>query len=87
MKPSARSTSNGAAPPRRPTPSRYRSTPAIARECWRNIQKLEAHTNHKNLEEGAIIDMTIEIRDKKHLDKILATLRRVSGVRDVNRIH
>ena len=52
-----------------------------------NIQKLEAHTNHKNIEEGAIIDMTIEIRDKKHLDKILAALRRVSGVRDVNRIH
>ena len=52
-----------------------------------NIKNLEAHTDHKSIEAGAVVDMTIEVRDRKQLEKIFAALRRVSGVRDVTRIH
>lgn len=52
-----------------------------------NIRSLEAHLDHKSTEQSAIVDMTIEIRDKKQLDKLTSVLRRVSGVRDVNRLH
>ena len=31
--------------------------------------------------------MTIDVRDKKQLDKLCSTMRRISGVRDVERIH
>ena len=34
---------------------------------------------------GAIIDMTVEIRDKKQLERVVAAIRRISGVRDVER--
>lgn len=50
-----------------------------------NIRSLEAHTHHDAGQEEALVDMTIEIRDKKQLDKLMAQLRRVSGVRDVAR--
>lgn len=52
-----------------------------------NIRSLEAHTDHKSTENSAIVDMAIEIRDKRQLDKVFSALRRVSGVRDVNRLH
>jgi GTP pyrophosphokinase len=50
-----------------------------------NIRSLEAHTHHDAGHDEALVDMTIEIRDKKQLDKLMAQLRRVSGVRDVAR--
>jgi GTP pyrophosphokinase len=50
-----------------------------------NIRSLEAHTDHEAGHEEAHVDMTIEVRDKKQLDKLMAQLRRVSGVRDVAR--
>jgi (p)ppGpp synthase/HD superfamily hydrolase len=30
--------------------------------------------------------MTIEIKDKKQLERISATMRRISGVRDIERV-
>ncbi len=50
-----------------------------------NIRNLEAHTDHKSVDDDALVDMTIEVRDKKQLDKLMMQLRRVSGVRDVAR--
>jgi guanosine-3',5'-bis(diphosphate) 3'-pyrophosphohydrolase len=50
-----------------------------------NIRSLEARTQHDTGQDEALVDMTIEIRDKKQLDKLMAQLRRVSGVRDVAR--
>ena len=52
-----------------------------------NIKNLEAHTDHKSVEPGGVVDMTIEVKDRKQLDKIFASMRRVSGVRDVARVH
>ncbi len=49
-----------------------------------NIISLEARSEHKGAE-GAVIDMTIEIRDKKQLERLVSAVRRISGVRDVER--
>ena len=36
--------------------------------------------------DGAIIDMTIEVRDRRQFQRLSAAVRRISGVRDVERI-
>jgi GTP diphosphokinase / guanosine-3',5'-bis(diphosphate) 3'-diphosphatase len=51
-----------------------------------NIRSLEARTNVGVSGEGADIEMTIDIRDKKQLEKISGAIRRTSGVRDVKRL-
>jgi GTP pyrophosphokinase len=51
-----------------------------------NIRSLEASSDNKRGGDGAVIDMTIEIRDKKQLERVTAAIRRISGVRDVERI-
>jgi len=50
-----------------------------------NIRSLEATSDHKRGDDGAVIDMTVEIRDKKQLERVVAAIRRISGVRDVER--
>ncbi len=47
-----------------------------------NITNIEAKTQDGHLDH---IDMTLEIRDLKHLEKVLKSLRKVSGVLDVQR--
>jgi GTP pyrophosphokinase len=49
-----------------------------------NIRTLEASSDDKR-GDGAIIDMTVEVRDKKQLERVAAGIRRISGVRDVER--
>jgi guanosine-3',5'-bis(diphosphate) 3'-pyrophosphohydrolase len=51
-----------------------------------NIKNLEARTNIGDTGEGADIEMTIDIRDKKQLEKVMGTIRRISGVRDIKRL-
>jgi GTP pyrophosphokinase len=50
-----------------------------------NIRSLEASADDKRGADGAVIDMTIEIRDKKQLERVVNAIRRISGVRDVER--
>ncbi|HEX5226758.1 MAG TPA: bifunctional (p)ppGpp synthetase/guanosine-3',5'-bis(diphosphate) 3'-pyrophosphohydrolase [Bryobacteraceae bacterium] len=50
-----------------------------------NIRSLEAMSDDKR-GDGAIVDMTVEIRDKKQLERVAAAIRRISGVRDVERM-
>jgi guanosine-3',5'-bis(diphosphate) 3'-pyrophosphohydrolase len=50
-----------------------------------NIRSLEASPDTSRSDDGAVIDMTIEIRDKKQLERVVAAIRRISGVRDVER--
>jgi guanosine-3',5'-bis(diphosphate) 3'-pyrophosphohydrolase len=50
-----------------------------------DIRSLEASSDHKRGTDGAVIDMTIEIRDKKQLERLVNAIRRISGVRDVER--
>lgn len=51
-----------------------------------NIRSLEARSDEKRNGDGAVIDMTIEIKDKKQLERVLSAIRRISGIRDVERI-
>jgi guanosine-3',5'-bis(diphosphate) 3'-pyrophosphohydrolase len=50
-----------------------------------NIRSLEARTDAER-GDGAIIEMTVEVRDKKQLEKLVLAMRRISGVRDVERL-
>ncbi len=47
-----------------------------------NIKNMEAHTDE---DRRARIDMTVEISDLKHLEKVMKSLRTVDGVLDVER--
>ena len=48
-----------------------------------NIRSLEAKTE---METGGIVEMTVDVRDKKQLEKLVSAMRRISGVRDVERL-
>ena len=48
-----------------------------------NIQNIAAHTG--NLQ--ATIDLVMDVIDLDHLERIVANLRRIPGVRDVQRVH
>jgi guanosine-3',5'-bis(diphosphate) 3'-pyrophosphohydrolase len=49
-----------------------------------NIRSLEAKT--ETALDVALVEMIVDVRDKKHLEKLVAALRRISGVRDVERL-
>jgi GTP pyrophosphokinase len=51
-----------------------------------NIRNLEARGNDGKAADGAVVEFTAEIRDKKQLERIVSSLRRISGVRDVERV-
>jgi GTP diphosphokinase / guanosine-3',5'-bis(diphosphate) 3'-diphosphatase len=50
-----------------------------------NIRSLEARAD-EGRGDGAIVDVTTEIKDKKQLEKIMSAIRRISGVRDIERV-
>ena len=49
-----------------------------------NIRSLEAKTESDH--DGGIVEMTVDVRDKRQLEKLVAAMRRISGVRDVERL-
>ena len=51
-----------------------------------NIRSLEAKSDDRRNQDGAVVEMTAEIRDKKQLERIVSAIRRISGVRDVERV-
>lgn len=51
-----------------------------------NIRSVEARTDDKSFE-SAVVEMTIEVRDKKQLERIVSAMRRISGVRDIERVY
>jgi GTP pyrophosphokinase len=50
-----------------------------------NILSLETHGGESD--GGASIDMTLEVMDKRQLERVVSTIRRISGVRDVERVN
>ena len=50
-----------------------------------NVRSLEAKTDDGG--DGALVEMTVDVRDRKQLDKLCGAMRRISGVRDVERPH
>jgi GTP pyrophosphokinase len=51
-----------------------------------NIRSVEARADDKRSDDSAIVDLTCEVKDKRQLEKIVAALRRIPGVRDVERV-
>ena len=49
-----------------------------------NIRSLEAKTELDH--DGGVVEMTVDVRDKKQLERLVASMRRISGVRDVERM-
>ncbi len=48
-----------------------------------NIRSLEARSTER---EGAVVDMTVDVRDKKQLERIVSAMRRIPGIRDIERL-
>jgi len=34
-----------------------------------------------------VVDMTVEIKDKRQLERVVSAIRRISGVRDIERVN
>ena len=52
-----------------------------------NIRSLEARADDGRSADGAIIDMTLEVKDKRQLERVVSALRRIAGVRDIERVN
>jgi GTP diphosphokinase / guanosine-3',5'-bis(diphosphate) 3'-diphosphatase len=52
-----------------------------------NIRSLEARSDDKRVTDGAVIDMTVEVKDTRQLERVVSSMRRISGVRDVERVN
>ena len=52
-----------------------------------NIRSLETRGDDVHNTAGAITDMTIEVKDKKQLERVVTAIRRISGVRDIERVN
>ncbi len=51
-----------------------------------NIRSLEARADEKRTDDSAVIDITIDVRDKKQLERVITAFRRIPGVRDIERM-
>jgi GTP diphosphokinase / guanosine-3',5'-bis(diphosphate) 3'-diphosphatase len=51
-----------------------------------NIRSLEARSDEQRNGDGAIVEMTVEIKDKRQLEKVTSAIRRIPGVRDIERV-
>lgn len=51
-----------------------------------NIKALEAQPDEQRGDGSAIISMTLDVKDKKQLERVVAAVRRISGIRDVERV-
>ena len=59
---------------------------SILSEEKSNIRTLEARGDEKRNDESAVIDITIDVRDKKQLERVITAFRRIPGVRDIERM-
>ena len=51
-----------------------------------NIRTLEARRDDRRSDESAIVDITMDVRDKKQLERVITAFRRIPGVRDIERV-
>jgi GTP diphosphokinase / guanosine-3',5'-bis(diphosphate) 3'-diphosphatase len=51
-----------------------------------NIRTLEARADEKRSDDSAVVDITIDVRDKKQLERVITAFRRIPGVRDLERL-
>ena len=50
-----------------------------------NIRSLEARGDEKRSDDSAVIEITMDVRDKKQLERVTNAFRRIPGVRDIER--
>jgi GTP diphosphokinase / guanosine-3',5'-bis(diphosphate) 3'-diphosphatase len=50
-----------------------------------NIRTLEARGDEKRTDNSAVVDITLDVSDKKQLERVISAFRRIPGVRDVER--
>ncbi len=68
-------------------PARH-AEPAHHRAVHRTDQHPQPGSAQRRAHAGApIIDMTVEVRDKKQLERVVSAIRRISGVRDIERVN
>jgi GTP pyrophosphokinase len=51
-----------------------------------NIRTLEARGDEKRTDDSAVIEITMDVRDKKQLERVITAFRRIPGVRDIERM-
>jgi GTP pyrophosphokinase len=51
-----------------------------------NIRTLEARGDEKRSDDSAVIEITMDVRDKKQLERVISAFRRVPGIRDIERM-
>jgi GTP pyrophosphokinase len=51
-----------------------------------NIRSLEARSDASREDDAALVDITMDVRDKKQLDRVITAFRRIPGVRDIERV-
>jgi guanosine-3',5'-bis(diphosphate) 3'-pyrophosphohydrolase len=51
-----------------------------------NIRTLEARADESRSDESAVVDLTIDVKDKKQLERVITAFRRIPGVRDIERV-
>jgi GTP pyrophosphokinase len=52
-----------------------------------NIHTLETRPGDESSGEGAVVMMTLEVKDKRQLERVVSAIRRISGIRDIERIN
>ena len=52
-----------------------------------NIRTLETRPADNPSNEGAVVAMTLEVKDKRQLERAVSAIRRVSGIRDIERVN
>jgi GTP diphosphokinase / guanosine-3',5'-bis(diphosphate) 3'-diphosphatase len=51
-----------------------------------NIRSLETREDENRSDDSAVIEITIDVRDKKQLERVITAFRRIPGVRDIERM-
>jgi GTP pyrophosphokinase len=51
-----------------------------------SIRSVEARADDRRFD-AAVVELTIEVRDKKQLERVVSAMRRLAGVRDIERKH
>jgi GTP diphosphokinase / guanosine-3',5'-bis(diphosphate) 3'-diphosphatase len=51
-----------------------------------NIRTLEAKGDHTRADDSAVVDILMDVKDKKHLERVINAFRRIPGVRDIERV-
>ena len=52
-----------------------------------NIHSLETRPGDGRSTEGALVDVTLEVKDKRQLERVVSAIRRISGIRDIERVN